>query len=422
MRALSGSMKFSVILVLALGLAIGGCKKKGKKDKSKKAKAGMVALKAGKVDKKAKKKAKKALKKVKKALKKIKLAPGKKAKLKKPEYKALVLALATCEIKKNNWDYKCEAYKKLQKTRKEKKLDIKDFSKWQGEWALKLIKHKAPGLRWKSVSMMSSAWAGGMKENHVNAIIEAGKAEKNIGVLRYMIDAMDSNQKKHPQVGKFIIKNLKHDNEDVRLRSVWSLAAWGKDTKDAGKAMVKVIKKDKSKKVQQAACEGAGKLEDDSVLKTLKKLTLNKKTDPDLYYYCFKGVIQMWTQYPFHPKKPSKKAYKLTLKLLKQKGRTDKRPPWGVASMFSNLYKENDKSYKKWAAVATWYKKKDLIKAIGKVIKDHKAGSMVRSYLVETAAKLGAKKDFFQKLMKTYKGKEKKFEHGSVVRALKKRI
>jgi len=416
MRALSGSVKMSVMLAVALGLVFGGCKKKGKKDK--RAKATMAALKSGKA--KSSKKIKKKIKKIKKALKKV--AKRKKEKLDKAEYKRLILALATCKLKKYNWDYKCPAYQDLQKARKEKKRDIKDFSKWQSAWALELIKHKAPTLRWQAVGMMSSAWAGGMKEEHVNAIIAAGDKEKDIGVLRYMIDSMDSNQKKHPQVGKFIIKNLSHENEDVRLRAVWSLAAWGRDTKDAGKAMVKVIKKDKVKKVQQAACEGAGKLEDESVLRTLKKLTMNKKTDPDLYYYCFKGVIQMWTQYPFHPKKPSKKAYKLTLKLLKQGGRTEKRPPWGIAGMFSNLYKEADKSYKKWADTAKWYKKKDLVKAIGKVIGDPKAGWMVRSYLVETAAKLGAEKKFFTNLLKAYKGKETKHPHSYVTKALKKRI
>lgn len=420
MRALSASMKMTVILAMALGLVFGGCKKKDKKSKSKRAKAGMVALKAGKVGKKSKKKLKKKLKKIKKALKK--LAKGKKAKLKKPEYKALILAQASCEIKKNEWDYKCPAYKAMQQARKEKKLDIKDFSKWTDKWSLKLIKHKSPAIRWKAVGMMSSAWAGGMKEVHIDALIAQGNVEKNIGVLRYLIDAMDSSQKKHPKVGKFIIKNMSHEDAEVRLRAVWSLAAWGRDTKGAGKAMVKVIKKDKVKKVQQAACEGAGKLEDDSVLKALKKLTLNKKTDPDLYYYCFKGVIQMWTQYPFHPKNPSKKAYKLTLKLLKQGGRTEKRPPWGVASMFNNLYKENDKSYKKWAEKAKWYKKKDLVKAIGKVIGDQKAGWMIRTYLVETAAKLGAEKKFFKKLLKAYKGKEAKHPHSYVTKALKKRI
>jgi HEAT repeats len=418
MRALSASMKMTVILTIAMGLVFGGCKKKGNKSKSKRAKAGMASLKVGKGKKKLKKLKK--LKNVKKALKK--LAKGEKAKLKKEEYKRLTLALETCKLKKLNWDYKCPAYLELQKVRKEKKLDIKDFSKWQGALALEILKNKAPTLRWRAVSMMSSAWAGGMKEKYVKAIIAAGEKEKNVGVLRFMLDAMDSNQKKHPVVGEFIIKNLSHENEDVRLRAVWSLAAWGKDTKGAAKAMVSVIKTDKVKKVQQAACEGAGKLEDESVLKTLKKLTLNKKTDPDLYYYCFKGVIQMWTGYPFHPKKPSKKAYQLTLQLLKQGGRTDKRPPWGIAGMFNNLYKESDKRYKKWAETAKWYKKKDLVKAIGAVIKDLKAGWMIRTYLVKTAAKLGAEKKYFQKLLKAYKGNEKKHPHSLVTKAISKRI
>ncbi len=415
MRAFSASMKMMVVLTIALGLVFGGCKKKGKKSKSKGAKAGMASLKAGKS-----KKINKKLKKLKKKVKK--LAKGEKEKLKKDEYKRLTLALATCKLKKNNWDYKCPAFLELQRVRKEKKLAIKDFTKWQGTWALTLLGNKAPALRWRAVSMMSSAWAGGMKEEYVKAIIAAGSKEKNIGVLRFMLDAMDSNQKKHPTVGEFIIKNLNHENEDVRLRAVWSLAAWGKDTKGAAKAMINVIKSEKVKKVQQAACEGAGKLDDESVLKTLKKLTLNKKTDPDLYYYCFKGVIQMWTGYPFHPKNPSQKAYKLTLQLLKQGGRTEKRPPWGIAGMFNNLYKEDDKRYKKWAASAKWYKRKDLVKAIGAVIKDLKAGWMIRSYLVKTASKLGAEKKYFQKLLKAYKGKEKKHPHSLVTKALSKRI
>ncbi len=425
MRAIKHSMYMALVLALALGLSAAGCKKKGKKSKSKRAKAGMVALKSGKANKKLKK-LKKKLKRVKRNLKKAnkkdKLAKGKKPKLKKPEYKRLVLALATCSFKKYSWDYKCPAYLALQKARKEKKLDIKDFYKWQSKWGLELLKSKSPSLRYRAVSMLSSAWAGGMKEANVNAIIEVGKAEKNIAVLRHMLDAMSSNQKKHPQVGKFIIANLKHPNEAVRLRAVWSLAAWGRDTKGAAKAMLAVIKKDESKKIQRAACEGAGKLDDESVLPTLKKLTLNKRTDPNLYYYCFKGVIHMWTRYPFHPKKPSKKAYRLTLKLLKQRGRTDKRPPWGIASMFHGLYKEGTKSYKEWAKKASWYKKKDLIKAIGAVIKDSKAGWMVRTYLVETAAKLGAKKKFFKALLRAYKGKETEHPHTYVAKALKKHV
>ncbi|MFH2009623.1 MAG: HEAT repeat domain-containing protein [bacterium] len=413
------ALRLALILAIALGLAVTGCKKKGDKDKkAEQDRTSKVSVKVGKKKDKALKKAKKALKKLKKDLKKLK--EGEKPEFTGDEYKAAFLALASCKFKDNHsYDYKCPAYLALQNLRKEKK-PFKTFYKWQAEKAPKWLGHESPVVRYHAAGLLSSAWAGGVKRDNIAVIIAAGEKEKSPPVLKYMLDVIDSSQAKDPRVGAFIVKHTEHEHELVRQQAVWSLAAWGQRTKGAVDAMLRVIKKDKSMKVRKSACEGAGKLEDEKVLPLLTKLTLSKKTDPELYTECFKGVINMWTQFPFPPKKPSKKAYKLTLQLLKQKPRSEKRPPWTISSMFYDLKKE-DKDFQKWHATAKFYKKKELFEAFASVIKDSKAGWMIRTYLVDLCADMGAEKKFFKKLLNSYKGKEDKGSNSHVVRNLKKR-
>ena len=97
----------------------------------------------------------------------------------------------------------------------------------------------------------------------------------------------------------------------------------------------------------------------------------------------------------------SKNRPKPKNQLLKQKPRTEKRPPWTISSMFYDLKKE-DKDFKKWHATAKFYKKKELFKAFASVIKDTKAGWMIRTYFVDLCSEMGAEKKFFKKLLKFF--------------------
>jgi hypothetical protein len=337
-------------------------------------------------------------------------------------YEELILELAKCKFDGTSIDWKCEQYKDLQKARQSKSSLIGDLFAVSAKLGLKLMSHQSPQVRFYAVGLMGSGWVGGTKEEYVDAVIKASETEKDPMVVWKMIDTISSNQRKKDdaKVGPWVLKHLNHENEEVRGKAAWALATWGKTTKGAAEAIAKVIAEDKSMNVRTRACEGAGDLEDDALIGTLKK-HMSPTTDPALYQACFKGLVKMWTKYVFAPEKPSQNAYKLTLAMLKAKPRSNDRPPWSVLSYLTGVHSSGS-SYDKWKAAATWYKHEDLIGALSSVIADFNANSNMRTYAVDFISKLGAKREVFEKLRKAYNGKEKEGSNSWIVGKLDQRL
>ncbi|MCA9670521.1 MAG: HEAT repeat domain-containing protein [Myxococcales bacterium] len=337
------------------------------------------------------------------------------------KYEALIVALESCTLKPNGQiDWKCPAYKALRDAKRNRKTLLKNLLGTNAKIGAKLMKHKGAAVRWYSIGLMSSAFAGGVKDDNIKALLEHAKTEKEGPVLIKIANTVASNQKKNPEVGDWLIALLKHSDEHVRVAAAYQLTAWGQETKGAGKALAAVLKKDESDKVKAAACKGAGKLQDESLIPTMAKLAKNKKTPPTVYSACFAGAVMMWTRWIFPPKKPSRKAYGLTLALLKAKPRDKDHPPWTIVSYFRALQKKDQDSDKQktWRAAAKFYKPQQMMTAIGQVITDPNAGWMVRSYFVDQIGKMGATKAMLMKLRKKYKGKEKDYNHGHVIKKL----
>ncbi|GMT50035.1 MAG: hypothetical protein IEMM0008_1574 [bacterium] len=309
------------------------------------------------------------------------------------EYEKYMLKLADCTLTDNGIDRKCEAYKTFNKARKNRNTMIKNWGGFLSKLGHKYIKHESPAVRYQAVKLTSSFFGSSTKTQEI--IIEAAKDEKEPTILRAMARSVGSKIK-NPAVKDLLMKLSKHDNERVRMEALgWMGTSFANDTKGTLERLMEAVDKDSSMKVRVYACQRLGRRADDRAMKTFNKYLGDPKRKDTLYNGCFKGLITMWS-YAVPHKKPSHKAYQLTIKLLNRKPRSEKQPPWAVIS------------YVDWAKKpafqqrAKWFKKKTLIKALMSVAKDRKANWMARTAAVRSMEKLGAAKDKFKALQKAY--------------------
>jgi hypothetical protein len=335
--------------------------------------------------------------------------------------RSLILDLEKCKLTERGIEESCPQYRSLKTAKRERKAWVKNLQKAMGPMGRKLLVHTSNAVRHHAVTLMGSGWVGGVKKGDAKIIIKASKIEKDTSVLKNMIYTLASNQSKDRSVGKWILAFLSHAEPVVRKQAAMSLSTWGKKTKGSGKALLQTINTDQSIEVRQAACKGIGNLGDNSVVASMERILTEKSTDIVLYEACFIGLIKMWTRYVLPPKKPSAKAYKLTLALLNRKPRDTKHPPFQIVNYFSGL-KSKSPQQKKWRKAAKFYRADDFEKAASAIVADPKTSWICRNAFIGLLADMGASKDTLTSLRKTYAGKEKEGSNNFVVRTLDKRI
>ncbi len=309
------------------------------------------------------------------------------------EYEKYMLKLSNCTLKADGIDRKCEAYKAFNQARKNRNTMLKNWGGFLSKLGHKHIKHESPAVRYQAVKLTGSFFGSSTKTQEI--IIEAAKSEKNPTILRAMARSVGSKIKS-PAIQDLLMGLSKHDNERVRMEALgWMGSSFANETKGTLERLIEAVDKDPSMKVRVYACQRLGGRGDDRAMKTFHKYLDDPKRSDTLYNGCFRGLIRMWSS-PVPLKNPSHKAYKLTIKLLNRKPRSDKSPPWAVIS------------YVDWAKKpefqqrAKWYKKETLIKALMGIAKDKNANWMARTASVRSMKKLGAAKDKFKALQKTY--------------------
>ncbi len=314
------------------------------------------------------------------------------------QYEKLLLALAECKVTDDGIDYKCDAYKKIQKARNAK-TTLKDMAGAMSGLGKKHLGHKHPAVRIRAAQMMSSFL--GSSEETRKIILATIAKEKHPAVVAALMEVVGSSGSKDPAVGKMLLAKADDPSPVVRRKAIgWLTSSWSKKVAGRIAKLKEKMEKDPDPKTQQAACSQAGKTGDDQLIPAYTKLTKDDK-NPDLYSACMKGLLEMFASYPFF-ETHSEKAYKLFLKRLGDKPRSEKRPPWSIMSSVGHLGDKRDK-LKKWRANAPWFKAADVIKALEAVVKDEKANWMARTGAVKSILALGAKKAQLEALEKACK-------------------
>lgn len=318
-------------------------------------------------------------------------------------YEKLVVALESCTVNENGIDYKCEAWRNLEKARS-RNTALKDLVGASSSIGKKHIGDAAPAIRLQSARMMGSIF--GSDNTTQDLIVEAANKEKEPAVLKAMINVVGSRHKGNEKVKELLLKNADHENERVRMESMsWFLTSFGEGVPGTFDKVLEHLGKDPSEKVRAYLCSRLYGSGDARAMKELEKYLGAKDTSKDLFAGCWDGAIASWTGFPF-PANPQQKGYELVMKVLNTKPRTTERPPWtGISTLRAakTEFKPEDKFGNDWyGKVKGWYKKDKLLAALESLADDKDANWMARTGALDVMRELGAPKATFEKLLKKY--------------------
>lgn len=310
------------------------------------------------------------------------------------QYEKLIVDLASCKAMESEGTYygsvdgSCAAYKTLQAERA-KKDALKNISGKTAPLTRKLLGNPAPAVRVYAAGMVESLF--GTSSDNQKAVVNLGKTEKDPAVLKALIHAISNDGKKNPEVGALLLSLAGHENPRVRATAAVGISSsWNKGMPGAVEKLIEVMEKDADPKTRQAACAYAGEHDDERMLPVYAKLT-GPGAEPALAAECYTGLMRMWASYPLFAN-ANEKAYRLSLKVLGQKPRSEKVPAWTAMGTFENVGKGSGSSFDKWLARAKWYDRKEVKRALLDVVADKGAGYLARTGAVRAAAANGASK------------------------------
>lgn len=310
------------------------------------------------------------------------------------QYEALVLAVASCKTADMSTmfyaavDSQCPAYKALTEARS-KKNALKNISGKTGPLARKMLADASPAARVYGAGMMESLF--GTSTDDQKVLLDAAKEEKNVDVLKAMLHAIANNGKRNPEVGELLLKMAAHESPQVRATAAVGIASsWNKGMPGGVEKLIELIEKDPDPMVSGAACGYAGELGDDRLVPIYTKYT-GPKANADFAVKCFPGLLKMWASWPLFTN-ANEGAYKLTMKLLTQKPRNDKMPPWSAMSTLGFVGKGNGSSYEKWRESAKWYSPAAVKAALLDIAADNNANWMARNGAIRAVVDYGGTK------------------------------
>jgi hypothetical protein len=296
------------------------------------------------------------------------------------QYEALLLGLAKCKLVESGVDYKCAEYKTYNEARN-RGTAFRDLAGRSSDLGLKHVKHESPAVRYMAAGMLGSFF--GAKPAVQEAAIKAIAEEKDPLVLAALIRAVASSAKRNPKVAELLIKNADHEAERVRIEVIgWLTTSFCEGLPGGADKILEKIEKDPSQKVQQSACESAGKTGDPRLMPLFKKLT-KKPDDNPMYSSCMRGLVDMWNPFMSREAPLSAEAYKLTLNRLNDKPRGKDRPPWLIMSSLGRAPK----------GPPAWYKPAAVAKALQSIALDEAANWMTRVGACRSLGELKATKE-----------------------------
>ncbi len=260
----------------------------------------------------------------------------------------------------------------------------------------KLLGHASPAIRVMAAELMADTVEGRA------AIAEAAGAEREAGVLQAYIRAVADDGARVPKVGAMLLAVAEHADRTIRLAAVDAIALPANRWLAGGpEKLVVMAQADRDPKVRQAACEKGGKLGNEVFLPLYEKATASA-ADPDMYAACMEGLVAMFHNHPGFDTS-SEAAYRLFLKRLETRPRSEHTPPWSVMSAF--CYFSHDADLDKlaaWKKSATYFNADEVRRVMAGVISDRSASWMARSAAIESMVGLGASKAELEALKKSF--------------------
>lgn len=314
----------------------------------------------------------------------------------------LLLGLSKCKVDDNGIQPKCPGYVDFSRARQHRP-EARDVGAMLAGIGKKHIDDASPAVRLESAELIGPR----ADPPTMKIVVDAARKEKVPGVLVAMLRTVGMRAKGDPLAPKLLLDMADNPSPRVRMEAMgWLLTPAGADMPGGFDTILKKVDTDPSLEVRKYLCSRLYRSGDERALPVFEKYVEGKDTPPAVYEGCFRGLISAWTGFP-NPQKPQEKAYKLTLKLLRQTPRTEAHPPWTAISTLRAArmdVKPTDKAGTAWAdKVKAWYKPHDLIAALASLAGDKDAHWMARTSALDVMKTIGATPADFKQVLAKYK-------------------
>ena len=276
-------------------------------------------------------------------------------------------------------DNKCVAMQALNDLNKAKKLN---FTPEVGD---ALVKHESPAVRAYIAFKNYAIWGNSKVAESIKNFTE----EKDPGVLKNIADSYKNDLSKSPDLTKLVISMAKNEDARVRTSAASTLGAQYSKGVDGVLDALKTLAVDPDEAVAKAACEGLGRVGDDSAVETIVSV-LNDAEKAKIHQSCARGLMLLWLDHPSY-KSTNEAAYKAFLDYLNKTPRTADVPNWQAVSA-ANILNANA-NFNKWLEKATYYKPAELVAAYTAIVKDTNAARLARESAILGIGTHGTKAD-----------------------------
>ena len=304
-------------------------------------------------------------------------------------YEKLIIALAPCKIEYGKIDIACPAqhtFADAQNRAHKANVNLGPMSNRAGK---KLLDHAEPSVRVEAIQLLSLMFD---KDHSIpDLLIAAANKEKNPSVLRALVRVLGTHAVGDEKVQAALLTLAENPDAAVRADTGEVLSMHKNRSIAAGvKKVGDLMLNDPVWVVRTSTCQRAGMLGDESLLPIYEKLTTSAiaAKDPKLAASCITGLSRMWMPIA-NWDSPSEKAYRLTLKLLARKQRSEWLPS---VDLIMELGMTDDASlpgHEQWVKKATWWKSEELRSILASIVVDEHASMPARVNAIDSIVRLG---------------------------------
>ncbi|MBO4351786.1 MAG: HEAT repeat domain-containing protein, partial [Proteobacteria bacterium] len=221
--------------------------------------------------------------------------------------------------------------------------------------------------------------------------LELCKKEKNGRVLASMMRGIHFMVPQSDEAREFVVNQASHESYDVRemVAQTLSQSEVLEGHPELLDTLMTLCTKDSELSVSFYACQGVGRLHDDSVVPEFVEI-LNDPEQFGRHTDITRALVEMWLNFPNY-EHTSKDAYTAYINYLKKKPRSDAQP--APESLRINSLVDTTDEYKAWQKQAKYFKLKDMISVYSDIAKDDNANISARKVAIEMITDWGTIKD-----------------------------
>lgn len=316
-------------------------------------------------------------------------------------YEQLLTALSDCKLDRFGIDPRCPQLDALRKAQSKREVG-KQLQDFNAKVAPKLLTHVAAPVRFQAARLLGPMIAA--RKEVRDALVAASKNETNSTVQVGLVRVLGARVGEDAEIAEQLTKLADAPEGDVRREAMsWFLTRYAEKGRPGFEKVLAHVESDPDSSVRSFLCSRLYGSEDERALPVFEKVLKDPKSSAELVAGCWSGLLKAWTGFPL-PEKPQKRAWELTLDVLKAKPRSaDKPPRSGIHTLSAarSDFPERDTRGRAWLEkVKPWFDKEKLVSALEDVVTDDAAHWQARTSAASVMMQLGAGKARFEAILK----------------------